>query len=368
MDKPDFAKYSENQLRQILTGIDAELFPERVEEIRARLAQLEAERLTRTEIDETTLHDGPPEIAGFWRRSGAFLIDSLVVSLMGFCLGFFLQDQFEAMGGWGLAVGFLVTLAYFGIMESRIFQGRTLGKLALDIKVVTAAGVPLSFGKALLRSAVFYAPFFLNNVNLGAGYTNFALPAIQAILVFGLGGAIIYLYFFNRRTRQSIHDLLVGAVVVRAGTAAAPHLLPVWRGHIAMAAASFVLAIGLSAYSYSMFGNKILQPLMLVQQQVSRMPGVRNASVVGGTSFAAGDNRMNFLTIKAVISTETVDEKTLARNIAEIALTTYPPAKQLDTFSVTLIHGYDIGIASKWSAKTFNASPGAWRQGRAENN
>ena len=50
MEKPDFAKYSETQLRQILTRIDAERFPDRVEEIHARLAQLEAERATRTDV------------------------------------------------------------------------------------------------------------------------------------------------------------------------------------------------------------------------------------------------------------------------------------------------------------------------------
>jgi hypothetical protein len=35
--RPDFGKYNEEQLRQILTRIDVERFPDRVDEINARL-------------------------------------------------------------------------------------------------------------------------------------------------------------------------------------------------------------------------------------------------------------------------------------------------------------------------------------------
>ena len=80
------------------------------------------------------------EIAGFWRRLGAFLIDMLLLGLVGFGLGLVLHEQFEAIGAWGLAIGFLITLAYFGTMESRLFDGRTFGKLALDVQVVSTAG------------------------------------------------------------------------------------------------------------------------------------------------------------------------------------------------------------------------------------
>lgn len=342
-----------------------------MQEIHERLAELEAARLppteTETKTDEPKPHDGPPEIAGFWRRTGAFLIDLLLLGVAGFCMGLLLRDQFEAMGAWGRAVGFLVASAYFGTMESRIFQGRTFGKLALDIKVITTAGVPLSFGKALLRSAVFNIPYFLNNAILGAGYTDPVLSTVQALLVFGLGGAIVYLYLFNRRTRQSVHDLLVRAVVVRAGNATVPRLLPIWKGHVAVVAALFLLTTGAMGFSYWKFGNGILQPLMSVQQQVGRMPGVRSAGVFEGISFATGNSRTHFLAIKAIASTGTGQEKTLAHKIAEIAFATYPPARQLDTLSVTIMHGYDIGIASSWSTTTFDASPDAWREGRMEN-
>jgi uncharacterized RDD family membrane protein YckC len=366
LEKPDFSKYSEAQLRQILTRIDKARFPDRVEEIHARLARLEAERPTSVDVDEPTPHDGPARIAGFWRRAGAFMIDALLLGLLGQVLGLFVRDQLEALDAWGRALGLVIALAYFGTMESRMFQGRTFGKRALDIKVVAANGAPLSFLKALLRSAIFCIPYFLNNLMLGSGTPNFVLTAIQALLVLGLGGAIVYLCLFNRRTRQSVHDLLVNAAVVRAQTANAPLLQPVWKGHLAVIGALFVLTSGVTAYSYSAVAHGALQPLLRAQQQVIRLPGVRAAGVFQGTSFLPGDKRVNFLTVNAVPRVDKADEWALARQIADTTLAAYPAAQELDTMSVTLMRGYDIGIAANWNARTFNASPAAWRDGRVE--
>jgi len=89
-------------------------------------------------------------------------------------------------------------------MESRLYQGSSLGKRALGIQVVTTAGAPLGVERAVLRCAVFYMPYLLNNLALGDGYSAILLPALQTVLVFGLGGATVYPYLFNRRTRQSI--------------------------------------------------------------------------------------------------------------------------------------------------------------------
>jgi uncharacterized RDD family membrane protein YckC len=363
LEKPDFSKYSESQLRQILTRIDKERFPDRVAEIHALLARMEAERPARIEIRETVPDVGPARIAGFWRRAGAFMIDALLLALLGHLLGLFLRDQFEALDAWGRALGLVIAFAYFGTMESSVFQGRTFGKHALGIKVVAADGTPLAFGKALLRSAIFCIPYFLNNVNVGSASGNIVFATIQSLLVFGLGGAIVYLCLFNRRTRQSVHDLLLNAAVVRAETTNAPDLQPVWKGDLAVIGILFALATGVVIYGYSAVAHGALEPLMRVQQQVRTLTGVHSAGVFRGTSYLPGDRRVEYLSVNAVTNVDTGAEWALARRIADTTFATYPAALELETFSVTLMHGYDIGIASSWSTRTYNASPDAWRDG-----
>lgn len=360
LDKPDFAKYSEAQLRQILTRIDKERFPDRVEEIHARLARFEADRLSRPAVDDAEQPDGPAGIAGFWQRAGAFVIDVVLLAIVGYGLGMVLGDQFEALGAWGRAVGFVIALAYFGTMESGLFQGRTFGKLALGIKVVTTAGAPLGLGRALLRAAVFHVPYFLNNAALGNGDAGPIVPALQTLLVCVLGGATAYLCVFNRRTRQGIHDLLVGAVVVRAGTKEVPPLLPVWRGHVAIMAALLAVAAGGGAYLYSTFDNGEMKLLVALQRQVSGMPGVRRAGVFTGT-VVNGANHASYMTINVLTRTGDVDERALADSVAALALNTDPAASEVNTLSVTITHGYDIGIASRWSSNRFTFPPDEWR-------
>lgn len=363
MDKPDFAKYSESQLRQILTRIDRERFPDRVKEIHARLAQFEADRQSRSPIDEPGQADAPVGIAGFWRRAGAFVIDAVLLAIVGAGLGMVFGNWFESLGAWGRAVGFVIELAYFGTMESGLFEGRTVGKRMLDIKVVTIAGAPLGLGRALLRAGVFHLPYCLNNAMPSGGDIGSTFPIVQGLIVFGLGGAIVYLCVFNRRTRQSVHDLLVGAVVVRAGTQDMPPLAPVWRGHVAIMAALLVAAAGVGAYLYSTFNDRVIRPMLQVQRQVGRLPAVRTAGIVSGVTVVNGGKPTTVLSIDVITRTGDVDERALANNVAAIALDTYPGAREMDTLSVSVLHGYDIGIASSWTAKKFNAPPGAWRTG-----
>jgi uncharacterized RDD family membrane protein YckC len=363
LDKPDFANYSEAQLRQILTRIDKERFPDRVEEIHGHLARFEADRLNRPAVDEPEPADVPVGIAGFWRRAGAFVIDAVLLAVVGAGLGMIFGTWFESLGAWGRAVGFVIEVAYFGTMESGLFGGRTIGKRMLDIKVVAATGAPLGLGRALLRAGVFHLPYSLNNAMPSSGDIGSTFPIVQGLVVFGLGGAIVYLCVFNRRTRQSVHDLLVGAVVVRAGTQEMPPLAPVWRGHVAIMAALLVAAVGVGAYVHSTFNDSVIRPMLQVQRQVGRLRAVRTAGIVSGVNVVNGGKPTTVISINVVTRSGDVDERALANDVAAIALDTYPAAREVDTLSVSVMHGYDIGIASNWTARNFNAPPGTWRTG-----
>ena len=67
-------------------------------------------------------------ICGFWRKIGAYVIDSLLIFGFGLLLGVFLENVFVAMGAWAPLVGYSIALAYFGIMNSALAGGQTLAK------------------------------------------------------------------------------------------------------------------------------------------------------------------------------------------------------------------------------------------------
>ena len=211
---------------------------------------------------------------------------------------------------------------------------------------------------------VFFVPYFLNRAYLGDG-TNVTLMAIQTCLVLALGGAIMYLIVFNRRTRQSLHDLIVGAVVVRARRKPAPRLPTVWKGHVAIFAGLIILVGGLSAFEYGMLGVGLFKPLFAVERRVGAIPGVNRVGVFNGFRIATGRQRENFMTISAFLVSAPADDIMMARHIAAAALAADPAVAHLDRLSVTLLRGYDIGIASNWRSTTIGGPPAYWKAGAA---
>jgi uncharacterized RDD family membrane protein YckC len=183
-------------------------------------------------LDELQTEPAPAgEIAGFWRRLGAFAIDLILLMIIGAVLGVLLFDPLARMGAYARLIGFAIALAYFGICNSRLTGGQTLGKQWLGVRVVDANGQPLSLPRSLLRYIVLGAPFFLSGIapESQEGMTS-ALGFLYALAVGGSALAIVYLYLFNRRTRQSLHDLVVGSYVVRAAPNVATPFPILWRG------------------------------------------------------------------------------------------------------------------------------------------
>lgn len=178
------------------------------------------------------------EIAGFWRRLGALASDLILLGIFGAILGALFFDTFARMGAYAKLIGFAIALAYFGICNSRIAGGQTLGKRWLGVRVVDVHDELLSLPRSLLRYVVLGIPFFANGLPLDPRLAmSSPLGYLLALVVFGGMLAIIYLYIFNRRTRQSLHDLVVGSYVECFDRATQAVPFPnMWRGHIVVVA------------------------------------------------------------------------------------------------------------------------------------
>lgn len=124
--------------------------------------------------------------AGFWRRAGATLIDSVIFSIvLGLMLGPRAVDPeaFSAEGAAQMLLGMIITL----VLWIR-FLG-TPGKLLLGCQVVSAVNrQPLSPRQALIR----YFAYLLSLLPLGLGFLWIA---------------------FDKR-KQGFHDKLAGSVVL----------------------------------------------------------------------------------------------------------------------------------------------------------
>jgi uncharacterized RDD family membrane protein YckC len=99
---------------------------------------------------------GPPAglpLAGFWIRVVASLLDGLVLGAAGYVVG--------GRGGGGFVLGFLYSWLMLAFND-----GRTLGKMAMGIRIAKPDGSSLDLGTAAARSGM----AIVSGLALGLGY------------------------------------------------------------------------------------------------------------------------------------------------------------------------------------------------------
>ena len=166
---------------------------------------------------EPTVQQPPPmsphphvTYAGFWKRFAAYLIDELILGVVGVIIllpfialmgisTFMSHDDYEYHESF---VGVIIALItayifailliiiakwlYYALMESK--KGATLGKMALGIKVTDMDGNMISFGRATGR----YFGKILSSLTLCIGY-----------IIAGFS-----------QQKQALHDILAKTLVV----------------------------------------------------------------------------------------------------------------------------------------------------------
>lgn len=135
-----------------------------------------------------------PARPGFWVRGGALLIDMMILSLALF-LPFY-------------GLGYLVYFAYKTVFTAN--GGQTPGKMAAGIKVVTLAGGPVGYGRALGRAL----SEWLSAILLALGYVVAAFSDKRALHDYIAGTRVIYVDGVGAGRKGFFAFLGVLAVVV----------------------------------------------------------------------------------------------------------------------------------------------------------
>ncbi len=132
--------------------------------------------------------------AGFWKRTAAYFIDSVILGVLGAVVGG-MAGGIMGAGGAGMAtiqvvsqlLGLLLGATYFALMHASGTQA-SLGKMAIGIKVVNEAGEPISFPRGFARY--------------------FGLVLSSLLLMIGL----VMAAFTDRK--RALHDMMCGTLVV----------------------------------------------------------------------------------------------------------------------------------------------------------
>lgn len=296
-------------------------------------------------------------IAGYWHRLGAFAADTLILGFIGFFLGAIFKGYFVELGEWGRLLGFGIALAYFGTMNSKICGGQTIGKRILGLRVVDSLNQTVGVFRAIGRTAVWGVPFYFNGLQFEPEFaTSYAAYALSALLLGGIL-AILYLYTFNLRTRQSLHDLSAHTFVVHVAHApTTPRRI--WLGHFAIVA----LLVLVSAAA-----PKIAEPyaptssndntILATQAALEVPPHVREARIETISEQTDLGSTSEVVRVEVFVTHPSAGEEEFARNLLSILLQHSPTVSDASRISIVLAIGYDIGIWSQWTSETYHFTP-----------
>lgn len=146
---------------------------------------------------------------GFWERFAAWLIDAIILAVVGGTIGAIFGGLLGGMmfaGGssdvntasilanlGGNAIGIVLNWLYYAIMESSSRQA-TVGKMALGLVVTDENGYQLGFGRATGR---YFAKYL-------------------SVLILGFG----FLMVGWTQRKQGLHDMIASTLVLRKGSMA----------------------------------------------------------------------------------------------------------------------------------------------------
>src|SRR5919199_1229670 len=136
----------------------------------------------------------PGQLADFWPRLGAFLIDFVILLVANAVISLIFRPLGSGGGFIGSLLQLVVDLAYWTYFFSEAGQGQTLGMRLLGVRVVRSDGSQLSYARALGRAAM-----------IGISLAICLIPAIVSLFMAGLS-----------QRRQAIHDLVSHTPVLRA--------------------------------------------------------------------------------------------------------------------------------------------------------
>jgi uncharacterized RDD family membrane protein YckC len=309
------------------------------------------------------------KISDFWSRVGAVIIDGIILGILGLIIGLTLEAYLVKLGNYGYLIGLGISLVYFTIFNSKIFNGQTLGKRTLNIQVVDIKGNMLGFGKTLLRSTILLLPYFIVNHTLPGIIEGSVLYFIKIIVLTVIIFSIILIYIFNKGNRQSLHDLLVGSYVISVKRVEVLNPKPlVSKSSLYITGALILLLLVSSLLGYSHW-SKDLSDITTIQKSLYNLDNVLSVGVSKNkTTFYGNGGSTSYRFIVRLWVTDIPDntselEKTeIVRQSIKQILLREPEFDKFDDITVVLMKGFDIGIARKSRSSFVGKSPAEWRE------
>ncbi len=296
----------------------------------------------------------------FWRRIGASFVDSLIIAIIGTTVGTVFKSFWVHHEFLGVVCGFLFSLVYFSLLNSKLSGGQTPGKKCFNIRTVDGNFKALSLARSSFRASLFQLPtaIFLWNTLYPA--TNAFMISVWWVAYFALTINVTYWFLFNRRTRQTFHDFIAGSYVVHREAETVPSQT-VWRGHFVAPTLVFLFALSLASIEQQKLESEAFQLGQQMNRVLEREQAVLRAAAkviprnsISGSK-ALGD--VALVRVQLVVDSQDRFRQSFSRDLSRQLIAEFPSLKSADQIEYELHHGYRLGMLSHWETRSFVFAP-----------
>ena len=308
----------------------------------------------------------PGQVAGFWVRLAADLLDAGLLFVVGWMLSIPFRSLFERLGESGVFVGLAISMAYSGILHSRFGHGRTLGKRLLRLRVVRPDGTLLSLDRSLVRYALMALLVYQGAFAYAVAALLPFVTLATAQMVFGGMAVVLFLGCVLvvpfHPLKRGLHDLLAGTIVIRG---AMPDPLFIAgqtyrrrdRQIVVGAAALAALAIAASALVSHRLASSTQVKTMVAMSKELQASGVSNVGINwNSTSWNGGPPIVTVMGSGFVPRPAGGGEPDWAMSEVQFALAVkelLPPDSGVDRIGTALRTGFNIGIYKSYETRIF---------------
>ncbi len=166
--------------------------------------------MSRQILDDPFQEDHNPlaglQFAGFWPRLGASLIDTfLFIPLLAVSLYNVLSPKIYFLA----LLCEILMMAYKPLMEWR--YGATVGKMAMNLKVINSQAQPISWDQSMIRFIFYFAAYMVSIIN---NFMVFRSPGFEGVRSIAELGVFQQQHQNNVLTELSVYALFFSVIMV----------------------------------------------------------------------------------------------------------------------------------------------------------
>ena len=296
------------------------------------------------------------------RRFVAFILDMMLIGMIGYLSTFLFESFYMKLGNSGKLIGAVIVLIYFGIFDSKIGNGQSIGKKILKIQVVNKNSECISVSKSILRSLWLFTFILLNGFSLGNS-KYIPIIIILGTILFSIVLLEIYFFIFNKKTKQSFHDLLADSFVILTdskGEIEFKNNKKILYCSIIIPIFILSITICLNISTKNTFLGDYLRIIDIIQEDipVHQTTISKNVSIFKNSN---GTSEQHYIILNTYKNNKSDDEKEIAVKIAKTVFDNGLTINENEIFSIVISSGFNIGIASKNMNQRFNGTVEQWK-------